>query len=321
MTRILIILFLIIASNIHAQTKELKLSSDVWPPFTNVEKEKSVALDIVKTALEKSGIKTNYEIVNFEEVLVGISLGTYDGSAALWFTEEREKSLVFSKAYLQNQLILVGRKGSNVNVSSFSSLQNKSIGVVEDYAYGDSVMKKEGIQIVYGKSDQQNIERLMSKKVDYILVDALLLQYLFKYQMNDVSEFLEIGTSPLLTKSLHFAIRKEIPGATEIISMFNSEIDTMILDGTYHDILELNWIKADVDGDGEMEMILKGNRAGVDAPDHTYDVIYSEGSSSTNRYYINGQVYKSWDEVPKESKIEFPKIEAQPVPGYGGIKF
>lgn len=139
--------------------------------------------------------------------------------------------------------------------------------------------------------------------------------------MNDVSEFLEIGTSPLLTKSLHFAIRKEIPGATEIISMFNSEIDTMILDGTYHDILELNWIKADVDGDGEMEMILKGNRAGVDAPDHTYDVIYSEGSSSTNRYYINGQVYKSWDEVPKESKIEFPKIEAQPVPGYGGIKF
>lgn len=321
MTRILIILFFILASNIHAQTKELKLSSDVWPPFTNVEKEKSVALDIVKMALEKGGIKTNYEIVNFEEVLVGISLGTYDGSAALWFTEEREKSLLFSKAYLQNQLILVGRKGSNVNVSSFSSLQNKSIGVVEDYAYGDSVMKKEGIQIVHGKSDQQNVERLMSKKVDYILVDALLLQYLFKYQMNDVSEFLEIGTSPLLTKSLHFAIRKEIPGATEIISMFNSEIDTMILDGTYHDILELNWIKADVDGDGEMEMILKGNRAGVDAPDHTYDVIYSEGSSSANRYYINGQVYKSWDEVPKESKIEFPKIEAQPVPGYGGIKF
>ena len=321
MTRIVIILLLIFASNIYAQKKELKLSSDVWPPFTNVEKEKSVALDIVKMALERIGIKTDYEIVDFSEVISGIKTGNYDGSAALWQNVEREDYLEFSRPYLQNQLILVGRKGSDVDASSFSSLSSKRIGVVEDYAYGDELMKKEGVEIVYGKSDQQNVERLMTKKVDYILVDALLLQYLFKYQMNDVSEFLEIGTSPLLTKSLHFAIRKEIPGAREIISTFNSEIDAMILDGTYHDILELNWIKADVDGDGEMEMILKGNRAGVNAPDHTYDVIYSEESSNSNRYYINGQVYNSWDEVPKESKIEFPKIEAQPVPGYGGIKF
>lgn len=321
MTRILIILLLILASNIHAQKKELKLSSDVWPPFTNVEREKSVALDIVKMALERTGIKTDYEIVDFSEVISGIKTGTYDGSAALWQDTEREEYLEFSRPYLQNQLILVGRKGSDVDASSFSSLSTKRIGVVEDYAYGDEIMKKEGVEIVYGKSDQQNVERLMTKKVDYILIDALLLQYLFKYQMNDVSEFLEIGTTPLLTKSLHFAIRKEIPGAREIISTFNCEIDTMILDGTYHDILELNWIKADVDGDGEIEMILKGNRAGVDAPDHTYDVIYSKESSNSNRYYINGQVYSSWDEVPKESKIEFPKIEAQPVPGYGGIKF
>ena len=321
MHRILFISLLFLSTTILAQTTSLKLASDVWPPFTNIETEKSIAIDIVQSALTRLNIESDMQIIDFGNVMLGIRTDKYDGSAALWLDEEREKWLLFSNAYLENQLILVGRKGSNVNVSSFSSLQNKSIGVVEDYAYGDSVMKKEGIQIVHGKSDQQNVERLMSKKVDYILVDALLLQYLFKYQMNDVSEFLEIGTSPLLTKSLHFAIRKEIPGATEIISMFNSEIDTMILDGTYHDILELNWIKADVDGDGEMEMILKGNRAGVDAPDHTYDVIYSEGSSSANRYYINGQVYKSWDEVPKESKIEFPKIEAQPVPGYGGIKF
>ena len=321
MTRILIILLLILASNLQAQEIELKLSSDVWPPFTNVEKEKSVALDIVKIALERAGIKTNYEIVDFSEAISGIKTGNYDGSAALWQNTEREEYLEFSRPYLQNQLILVGRKGSDVDASSFSSLSSMLIGVVEDYAYGDELMKKEGVEIVYGKSDQQNVERLMSKKVDYILVDALLLQYLFKYQMNDVSEFLEIGTSPLLTKSLHFAIRKEISGAGEIISTFNSEIETMILDGTYHDILELNWIKADVDGDGEMEMILKGNKAGVDAPDHTYDVIYSEKSNNSNRYYINGKVYNSWEEVPKESKIEFPKIEAQPVPGYGGIKF
>ena len=321
MTRILIIIFLIGTINIQAQTKELKLSSDVWPPFTNAEEEKSVAMDIVKQALARIDINVNYSIVNFDEVLAGIGNGTYDGSAALWHTMEREKSLLFSKTYLQNQLILVGRKGSDVKASSFSSLQNKSIGVVEDYAYGDSIMKEDGIQIVYGESDQQNVERLMTNKVDYILVDALLLQYLFKYQMNDVSEFLEIGKSPLLTKSLHFAIRKEIPDAENIISMFNDEIGKMISDGTYHEILELNWIRADIDGDGKFELVLKGEKAGVEAPDHTYDVFYSKQNESTNRFYINGKVYNSWDEVPKESKIIIPKIEAQPNPDYIGITF
>lgn len=321
MTRIFIIIFLIATTNIQAQTNELKLSSDVWPPFTNVEKEKSIALDIVRIALERINIKANYEIVDFKEVISGINKGTYDGSAALWQNAEREKHLKFSRAYLQNQLVLVGRKGSDVHATSFSGLKNRHIGIVEDYAYGDSLMIQENIQIMYGKSDQQNVERLLSKKVDYILVDALLLQYLLKYQVNDVSEFLEIGEIPLITKSLHFAIRNEIPDAENIISLFNNEIGKMISDGTYHEILELNWIRADVDGDGKLELILKGNKGGVEAPDNTYDVFYSKQNESTNRYYINGKVYNSWDEVPKELKIIIPKIEAQPNPDYIGIKF
>lgn len=321
MSRIFALALFFISSIIQAQTVELKLSSDVWPPFTNVDSEKSIALDIVAKALERIEIKTDYEIVDFEQVISGIQDGKYDGSAALWYNSERDQYMEFSKPYLQNQLILVGRKGSNVQISSFSSLSGKKIGVVEDYAYGDSLMKKEGIQIVYGNSDQQNVERLLSKMVDYILVDALLLQYLFKYQMNDVSEFLEIGEKPLLTKSLHFAIRTKIPDAQNIITLFNDEIGKMITDGSYHDILELNWIRADIDGDGELELVLKGNKAGEEAPDHTYDVFYSEENKDSNRYYVNGKVYHGWDNVPEESKINIPKLEAYPTPGYGGIKF
>jgi ABC-type amino acid transport substrate-binding protein len=321
MSRIFTLVLFVLSSIIQAQTVDLKLSSDVWPPFTNVESKKSIALDIVSEALKRVDIKTGYEIVDFEQVILGIQDGTYDGSAALWYNSERDQYLEFSKPYLQNQLILVGRKGSNVQIFSFSSLNGKKIGVVEDYAYGDSLMKREGIQIVYGKSDQQNVESLLSKRVDYILVDALLLQYLFNYQMNDVSEFLEIGEKPLLTKSLHFALRKKIPNAAKIIALFNNEISEMISDGTYHDILELNWIRADIDGDGELELVLKGNKAGEEAPDHTYNVFYSEENKDSNRYYINGKVYQGWDNVPEKSKISIPKLKAYPTPGYGGIKF
>jgi len=319
MNKILLAAILLINSSLFAQDLELTLASDIWPPFTNVEGEKSIALDIVKQALEKSDIKINYEIIEFEDVITGIKKLDYDGSAALWYNENREELLLFSNAYLQNQLVLVGRKGSDISATSFSDLENIKIGLVENYAYGDEISKSNNIEIVSGKSDQQNLERLLAKKVDYILVDDLLIQYMLKYQVNDVSEFLEIGKRALIIKSLHFAIRKDIPNVEEIISQFNDEIAIMITDGSYHEILELNWIRADVDGDGKVELVLVGENAGEEAPENAYDIYHSDQHDSTSGYYINGTYYENWESVPSSYKNTLPKVEAPP--NMGGYKF
>jgi len=295
-----------------AQTESLKLSSDVWPPFTNVEEEKSIALDIVEEALKSINITANYEIANFGSVMDKIASGISDGSAALWWDKSREEHLVFSDPYLQNQLILVGKKGTNVDVSSFSELNEKRIGVVENYAYGEELIAGKNNEIVTGTSDQQNLERLLSDQIDHFLVDALLIQYLLKYQLNDVSEFLEIGEFPLITKTLHLAIRKEIPDAEQILDQFNTAIKTMIADGSYNEILELNWVRADVDGDGTMELILAGNEAGKTAPENSYNIIYSEQNKNSGGYYVDGTMYKSWNEVPDRYKVDIPKVNAQP---------
>lgn len=319
MNRIILAAILFINSSLLAQDLELNLASDIWPPFTNVEGEKSIALDIVKQALEGSDIKVNYKIVEFDDVITGIKKFEYDGSAALWHSEKREELLLFSNAYLQNQLVLVGRKGSDISARSFSDIENIKIGLVENYAYGDEIANSNNIEIVSGKSDQQNLERLLAKKVDYILVDDLLIQYMLKYQVNDVSKFLEIGKRALIVKSLHFAIRKDIPNAEEIISQFNDEIAIMITDGSYHEILELNWIRADVDGDGKVELVLVGENAGEEAPENAYDIYYSDQNDSTSGYYINGTYYENWESVPSSYKNTLPKVEAPP--NTGGYKF
>lgn len=308
-TAVLLILF---ATNVLAQTESLNLSSDVWPPFTNVEEEKSIAMDIVIEALNSIGITTNYEIVDFGMVMEGIATGNFDGSGALWRDKTREESMMFSEAYLQNQLILVGKKGSDVEFSSFSELDNKRIGVVENYSYGDSLLSGKNNQIVYGSSDQQNLERLLSDQIDYFLVDALLIQYLLKYQLNDVRELLEIGAFPLIVKSLHLAIRKDIPDADLVLTKFNEAIKTMIADGSYNEILELSWVSADVDGDGKLELILAGNEAGKAAPENSYNILYSDKNISADGYYVDGTMYESWDDVPNEYKVDIPKVEYQP---------
>lgn len=294
--------------SLQAQKDHLILASDVWPPFTNVEDEKSIAMDIVKSALRNMDISVQFDIIRFGDVMSGIEASTYDGSAALWINDKRKESLVFSDAYLNNQLILVGRSDSDVSAKSFSEIAGKSIGLVENYSYGDDVFKANSITVVNGKSDQQNLERLLAKKVDYILVDALLIQYLLNYQVNDVSNFLEIGQSPLIVKSLHFAIDRKIENADEIIAQFNKEIKAMIVDGSYHEILELNWIRADIDGDGKMELVLNGNQAGELPPATVYGV-QPDQNMNNEGYYINGKHYSSWDQVPSDVKVAMPKPE------------
>ncbi len=299
-TTLLIISFICIQS--FAQ--DLKLASDVWPPFTNVEKEKSVAIDIVSEALLRSNISCKNYIVDFDTVLKGIKLNDYNGSAALWKTKQREETMLFSKPYLENQLVLVSRKGTNVSVANFEELNNKKLGLIAGYAYNETITNHKNIEYVYSKNNQQNLEKLLSEEIDYFLVDNLLIQYMLKFQVNDVNKYLSISKKPYATKSLHFAINKQVANAAEIIDLFNKEIKLMMQDGTYNKIMELDWIKVDIDDDGVSELILNGDAVGKEAPEKSYSLFYDE--SKSNGFYINNKHYPDWESVPDAYKNKIP---------------
>jgi len=295
-----------------AQITELQLASDIWPPFTNKEPHRSFALDLVNEALGRTGITANTEILEFEDVMEEIRSKKFDGSAALWHSKDREEVLLYSVPYLQNQLIIIGRKGADVSMTSFAELNGKRVGVVGNYAYGSDVDDASNVILVPGDNDQQNLERLLTNVIDYMLVDALLMQYLMTHQKDEVIKYLQVGTKQLFKRSLHFAIRKDLPGAESIIERFNQGVIKMVTDGSYNRILQLNWIRADVDGDGKLEMVPSGARAGKAAPTSSYDVWFQDASPppTNNRYYIEGQIYQGWDNVPPEYKVQ-PVSETQ----------
>ncbi|MEM9326475.1 MAG: ABC transporter substrate-binding protein [Bacteroidota bacterium] len=303
MKQLLPLLIVLLPLVVLAQPKGLRLASDVWPPFTNVESRQRVALELVNEALRRDDIVAVTEITDFKSVLDGITSGQYNGSAALWKNGEREKDFFFSEAYLENRLVLVGRKGADVSSSSFKQLAGKRIAIVHGYAYGDEVDEAEGPVFVDGESDQQNLRKLLVEEVDYMLVDALLVQYLKIHHLQEIGQYLEVGAIPFLRHTLHFALRKDVAGAESIISNFNQRIHEMAADGSYNQILHINWIEVDADGDGTMEYVLSGTNAGTRAPVSSYSVFANSGGGENDQYLINGQVYKGWDTVPGEFKV------------------
>jgi polar amino acid transport system substrate-binding protein len=285
---------------------ELHLASDEWPPFTGSPATERAAIDLVHTALGRAGITESTEIVEWKAVEIGIRRGEFDGSAAIWHTEEREQHLLFSAPYLENRLVLVGRSGSDVSATRMTDLAGKRVAAVGKYAYGDVVEKAAGVLFVNSDNDQDSLDKLLSGKVDYILVDELVARHLLTFQSEETEANLEIAFTPLARQMLHFAIRRDIPNAEKIISAFDGEIRKMLGDGSYAEILNVGWIRVDANGDGLYELIPFGENIAALTPGSVYDVfgeMPEETPPQKQLIVIEGNIYKGWDAIPDRYKL------------------
>jgi len=286
---------------------ELQLASDMWPPFTNTADKSRLAIDLVHEALDRADIKATTSIVDFGTVILGLQDGSFDGSGALWRSPERESFLLFSEPYLENRLVLVGRAGSDVSAVRLSDLKGKRIAIVGTYAYGETVKNASEPLFVNGQNDQENLQKLLEGEVDFMLVDELLIRYVLQQQKSDATKYLQIGSTPLVRRNLRFAVRTALPGSKAILEKFNAEIKNMPGDGTYNKILRLNWIRADVDGDGRTELVPMNPRTGRIPPAAGYAILALDPAErpadESDRYFIDGQAYEGWDNVPERYKL------------------
>ena len=287
-----------------AQTTKLRLVSTAWPPFTNAPGQARFALDLVEAGLGRIGLASTTTIVSAGQFTTALLEGPFEGSAAAWKDAARERALLFSQPYLENRLILVGRRGSDVAATKLTDLRGKRIAIVEGYAYGDGV-DLTGPVFVRTASEEQCLEQLLASKVDYMLMDALVIEYLTTHHATEAKTRLQFGRAPLLVRPLYVAVRRTLPDAAGIIDRFNAQLRNMIADRTYHRLLHVDWIVADVDGDGLPEYVPKSDEAGSVAPERAYSitVMPEAKAAGTPRFYLGGKVYDTWSEVPDSYKV------------------
>lgn len=296
-----------------AQTAQLRLVSTAWSPFTNVAGEPRFALDLVETALRRANITATTTIVDAAQFTPALLTGPYDGSAAAWRDPEREQVLLFSQPYLENRLILVGRKGADVGATTLTALKGKRIAIVGGYSYGN--IDTAGPVFVRSLGEEDSLTQLLQSKVDYVLMDELVVQYILNNYPKEAQTRLQLGTTPMVTRPLFFAVRQSRPDAASIITRFNAQLRGLIADRTYHKLLHVSWIRADVDGDGLSEFVPLSDNAGTSAPDHAYSLTTKDDSGPTvktitqnSRFYVGGTIYTDWAAVPNRYKVDDPQV-------------
>jgi len=291
---------------VAAQTSQLKLVSTAWPPFTNAARQPRFALDLVETALGRIGVSSKTAIVSAPQFTPSLLSGLFDGSAAAWKDPERERELIFSQPYLENRLVLVGRHGTDVSAKTLPDLKGKRVAIVEGYSYGETV-DSTGPVWVRSRSEEDSLTQLLKSGVDYTLMDELVVHYIVSNYPKESDTKLEIGSTPLLTRPLHFVIKRTRADAMSIIERFDAQLRGMIADRTYHRLLHVDWILADVDGDGVPELVPRTDQAGTSEPLHVYS-LFSPPSPSAETpvkpgFYVGGNVYADWASVPENYKV------------------
>jgi len=296
-----------------AQVVPLKLVSTAWPPFTNAKGQARYALDLVEAGLSRIGVAAATTIVEPARFTTALLGNEFDGSGAAWKDAEREKALIFSHAYLENRLILVARRGDDVSASSLAALKGKRIAIVEGYSYGDAIDTAQGT-FVRSKSEEDSVSLLLGRKVDYALIDDLVVEQIVGGYPTEAKTRLTFGTTPILTRPLYLAIRRSRPDAESIVSRFNEQLPKMLADRTYHRLLHVSWIRADIDGDGRLEYIPASDSAGRTEPTRAYSVSNFdqvkerlEQPQTGVRFYLGGNIYEQWAAVPNRYKVEDPQ--------------
>ena len=292
-----------------AQTHRLKLVSTVWPPFTNAPGQARFALDLVEAGLGRIAVSATTEFVDAARYTTSLMTGPFEGSGAAWRDAEREKVLVYSQPYLENRLVLVGRRGAVVSSATLAELRGKRIAIVEGYSYGE--IENAGPVYVRSKSEEDSLRLLLDSKVDYTLMDELVVQYIVNNYATEARTKLQFGSTPLVRRQLFLAVRRSVPDADSIVTRFNAQLRNMIVDRTYHKLLHVDWINADVDGDGKLEYVPKSDQAGKAPPQQAYTLIADEKvklSTGPQRFYIGKGIYNSWSDVPDSYKVSAPGI-------------
>jgi polar amino acid transport system substrate-binding protein len=300
-------LWLVLSAQAAPQTADAKLAlvSTAWPPFTNPPGQPRIALDLVEAALRRVGVGATTAIVSAPQFGPALVSALFDGSAAVWKDPDRERTLLFSRPYLENRLVLVGRHGADVSAKALGDLNGKKVAIVDGYSYGEGV-EGAGAVWVRSRGEEDSLTQLLSGAVDYTLMDELVVRYIVSSYPAESGARLQIGATPLVVRQLHFAIVRSHPDAQAIVDRFNAQLPAMIADRTYHRLLHVDWILADVDGDGVPEYVPQSDRPGPAEPQGAYSLFTAPATGPETpakpRFFVGGNIYSEWANVPDNYK-------------------
>jgi len=221
--------------------EEVRLMANTSPPYTDAKlPEQGLALELVKHIYAGTDYTPVITIESWSRAVEGAQLGVYDGLASVWYTDERNKDLLFSEPYLRSELIILKRRSGRGNYFKLEHLAGSRLGVRVDYAYGVDFAAIPDLTLVQENHMIQNLLNLLNGSVDFVIGDQRTINLqLHEYLADKITRF-EVVPIKLPHVERHVAASRAFPGHEKMIAAFNRALAATRKDGS-HDAIVKKW--------------------------------------------------------------------------------
>ncbi len=225
----------------HART--ITLSTGEWPPYFDSSLDNHGLLaQIITEAYDNVGISVDYSFLPWSRALAMAHHGTYDGSAAWSCTAARSENFHFSQPILPLYYVFFVRKDSQFDWRQIDDLKGLTIGLTQDYAYGDqltSAVDRGLVNTDMTASDESNFRKLQAGRIDLFPMDPLTgLQMIDRLFSGAEARQLTYHPRPIHQASYHLIFSRQQDNGGELAQQFNRGLEALRSSGRFAEILD-----------------------------------------------------------------------------------
>jgi arginine/lysine/histidine/glutamine transport system substrate-binding and permease protein len=222
-----------------SEMKTLRIATEpTFPPF-EFQKQggglQGFSIDLMNSIALAAKFKVDFQSLPFDGIVPALQAKTVDvASSSITITEERAKTVSFSRPYFQAGLAIAIR-ADNQDITGLDSLKNKKIAVQLGTTGAAKAKSVPGIQIRSFDSAPIALQELSNGNVDAVINDAPVTLYAINTGNLKGIKIVQ----QLLTEEFYgFATAKNSP----YLALLNDGLDQVLKNGTYAQIYQ-KWFK------------------------------------------------------------------------------
>ncbi|MFK8256714.1 arginine ABC transporter substrate-binding protein [Erwinia sp. AnSW2-5] len=217
-------------------TQTLRFATEAsYPPFEFVDSDNKIQgfdVDLANALCREIGADCTFTNQAFDSLIPSLKFRRFDAvMAGMDITPEREKQVLFTKAYYDNSALFITQKDK---VASVDALKGKRVGVQNGTTHQKYLSEKlPSIKVVPYDSYQNAILDLKNGRIDAVFGDTAVVNEWLKQNPNLAPMGEKVTDKAYFGTGLGIAVRQ---GNTELQSKFDAALDKVKANGTYKTI-------------------------------------------------------------------------------------
>jgi len=242
--------FFSIAAAKPASAETITLAADSWCPYncSPVYPPAGFMVDIAKKAFEKHGIDVEYKVMPWAQAITDSRKGIYNG--IIGASNKDAPDFVFpATAQGWMNVSFYVKKGSAWHYDGVKSLREISLGVVQDYSYGDEIdpyikqynLDPTFIQPMAGDNALEiNLSKLARGKIGAVVEAKYVVDYYYSQHKKEEKPEEAGSLAPSEANKLYIAFSpKDKALAQKYADILSAEILKMRASGELKEILDV----------------------------------------------------------------------------------